>query len=124
MRTFHASVFALGVCALTVGCTSSAPPAAPASASAAPASIGSSCIDPRNIVSQNIVSDQEIHFKLRNGQTWTNKLVSACSGLRIAGGFSWDIRGSLACSNQETITVLNSGNFCLLGEFSQLPSKS
>jgi len=106
---------ALGLAIAAVACSSAAAqtPARPAT------SIKGSCIDPRNITSQTIVSEQEIQFKLRNGETWVNKLPKACFGLKIEGGFSWDLRGTMACSKQERITVLRSGTHCLLGEFSK-----
>jgi hypothetical protein len=100
------------------GCTS----AETVSASAGQTSIANSCIDPREITKQSIVSDQEIRFELRNGETWVNRFPRACSGLKIEGGFAWDIHGTLACSNQERITVLHSGTPCQIGEFSRVAS--
>lgn len=118
----HSIVFALGfaIAALAAGCTSSAAPGPSASAPPhATASIRESCIDPRQIDTQTIVSEQEIRFKLRNGEVWVNKLPQACFGLKIADGFSWDVRGTLVCSNQQRITVRESGTPCLLGAFSK-----
>jgi hypothetical protein len=115
--------FGLGVLALAgflSGCTSA--DTAPR-ASANPDSIANSCIDPRLISKQTIVSDQEIRFELRNGETWVNKLPSACSGLKFEGGFAWDIRGTMVCSNQERITVLHTETPCLIGEFSKVAAK-
>jgi hypothetical protein len=91
----------------------------PASGSA---SIRNSCINPADIQKQTIVSDQEIRFDLRNGETWVNQLPRSCPGLKIAGGFNWEVTGGLVCSNQQRITVLEDGTPCQLGAFSKLPS--
>lgn len=118
----HYILVGLALAAAAGACTSS--PAAGPSASNAPAAshagVSGGCIDPRQIDKQDIVSDQEIRFKLRNGEVWTNKLPAACFGLKIEGGFSWEVRGALVCSNQEKITVNESGTPCLLGEFSRI----
>ena len=107
-----AAVFALVGC---VSCSSTA-------SDGASASIENSCINPTEITSQKIVSDQEIQFELRNGETWVNKLPRTCSGLKFAGGFSWEVRGTMVCSNQERITVKDTGIPCQLGEFSRVPA--
>jgi len=88
-----------------------------------PASIQNSCINPTEITGQTIVSDQEIQFELRNGETWVNKFPRACPGLKLAGGFSWEVRGTLVCSNQERIIVQETGTPCLIGEFSRVAAK-
>ena len=98
-------------------CTSPAPPASQAS-------IENSCINPTEISKQTIVSDREIRFELRNGEVWVNTLPRACSGLKFAGGFSWDVRGTLVCSNQERIAVKDVGTPCQLGEFTRQPAAS
>jgi len=86
------------------------------------ASIKNSCINPTEIRKQTIVSDQEIQFELNNGQVWVNRLPHACHGLKFQQGFSWEVRGTLVCSNQETIRVKDEGTPCMLGEFARLPS--
>jgi hypothetical protein len=103
-------------------CTSPAPAGGAAGAPARTASIEDSCINPTEITRQTIVSDQEIQFELRNRETWVNKLPRACHGLKLSGGFSWDVRGTLVCSNQERITVKDTGTPCQIGEFARLPA--
>ncbi len=107
---------ALAIAALAA-CSSSAPADAPAGS----ASITNSCIRPTDIAKQDIVSDQEIRFTLRNGEIWSNKLPHACSGLKFEQGFSWEVSGNLVCSNMQTIHVQNAGTPCQLGEFTKLP---
>jgi hypothetical protein len=94
---------------------------APTDAPAAPTSIANSCIRPTDIAKQDIVSDQEIRFTLRNGEIWSNKLPRACSGLKFEQGFSWEVSGNLVCSSMQTIHVQNAGTPCQLGEFTKLP---
>jgi hypothetical protein len=91
---------------------------------AAAGGIQGSCINPIDIKTQKIVSDQEIQFEMKNGDTWTNKLANSCSGLKLEGGFSWDVRGTLVCSNQQRITVQNTGTPCLLGAFTKTAAKA
>ena len=98
-------------------CSSSAPADAPAGAS----SISNACIRPTDIAKQDIISDQEIRFTLRNGEIWSNKLQHACSGLKFEQGFSWEVTGNLVCSNMQTIHVQNAGTPCQLGAFTKLP---
>jgi hypothetical protein len=100
-------------------CTSAEP-----AAGASTASIENSCINPTEITKQTVVSDQEIRFELRNREVWVNHLPHACPGLKFRQGFSWEIRGTLACSNQELIRVKDEGTPCQLGEFAKLPAEA
>ena len=85
------------------------------------ASISNSCINPTNIAHQTIVSDQEIRFEMRNGDVWVNNLPRKCPSLKFQGGFTWDVRGMMVCSNQQTIYVKDDGTPCQLGAFTRLP---
>lgn len=85
------------------------------------ASIANSCINTANITRQDIVSDEEISFEMRNGDVWVNKLPRKCPSLKIQGGFTWDVRGMMVCSNEQTIYVINDGTPCQLGAFTRLP---
>jgi hypothetical protein len=88
------------------------------------ASIEDSCINPTEIAKQKVLSDQEIQFELRNGEVWINHLPRVCPGLKFQQGFSWEVRGTLVCSNQEMIRVKEEGTPCMLGEFRRLPPQS
>lgn len=122
-----AAAFALA-CALTA-CTSQTAPAQSASAQTAQppaqasANMRDNCIRPSQILKQTVVSDEEIRFEMRNGETWVNRLPGRCSGLKIEGGFAWDIPDDFVCSNQQTVRVLSSGIPCQLGVFSRLPAQ-
>ena len=48
-------------------------------------------------------------------------LPRACVGLKFQQGFTWEVRGSLVCSNEQTIYVKDDGTPCQLGEFSKVP---
>ena len=102
-------------------CTSADPGAGPSAASAQ-ASIQDSCINPTEIRRQDVLSDEEIRFELRNGEVWLNTLPRTCPGLKFQQGFSWDVRGTLVCSNQQMIRVKDDNTPCMLGEFTRLPS--
>jgi hypothetical protein len=119
----QASVAAIACAGLLSACTS-ADTSAAGPAGAAQASIEDSCINPTEITKQKVLSDQEIQFELRNGEVWINHLPRVCPGLKFQQGFSWEIRGTLACSNQEMIRVKEEGTPCMLGEFKRLPPQS
>ena len=105
----------LSVAALVLAGACTSPPAATDSAS-----IANSCINPTEIAKQTIVSDQEIQFEMRNGDIWVNKLPRACYGLKFEQGFSWEVRGTMVCSNQQTIKVLQAETTCQLGAFTRM----
>ena len=118
-----ASVAAIAFAGLLSACTSADTSGAGPAASTQ-ASIEDSCINPTEIRKQKVLSDQEIQFELRNGEVWINHLPRVCPGLKFQQGFSWEIRGTLACSNQEMIRVKEEGTPCMLGEFLRLPPQS
>jgi hypothetical protein len=98
------------------GCTSPAPAGTAATAQAG------QCINPTRIRKQEILSDREIRFEMDNGDVWVNTLNRDCNGLKFEGGFSWDVRGTQVCSDQQLITVLNGGTTCTLGTFTKAPA--
>jgi Family of unknown function (DUF6491) len=116
--TMQTAAVAIAMMSLLAACTSADTSGAPSST----ASIENSCINPTEITRQEIVSDQEIRFELRNGEHWVNRLPRTCPGLKFQQGFSWDVRGTLVCSNQQSIRVKDDGTSCMLGEFARLPA--
>ena len=111
-----ATVLAGFLAACTSASTTAGAPAASTSAG-----IENSCINPTQITRQEVLSDQEIRFELRNGEVWVNRLPRTCPGLKFQQGFAWDVRGTLVCSNEQRITVKDEGTTCMLGEFAKLP---
>jgi hypothetical protein len=61
-----------------------------------------------------------ITFKMRDGKMWRNDLEGRCPDLDI-DGFSWVIRGiDQVCENEQRLRVLQSGEVCVLGKFTQI----
>lgn len=75
------------------------------------------CLDPTFIDHTQIVDDSTILFHMRGGKIWKNTLASRCFGLKMQGGFAYEVQGGTICSNMQTIRVLNQGSICALGEF-------
>jgi hypothetical protein len=77
------------------------------------------CIDVKDIVSTDTQSDdQTMTFKMRNGTTMTNKLMSKCDSLRF-GGFVWTTApGGEICAKSQILRAITTGELCRLGEFS------
>ncbi len=121
MTTMRTGAVATALAGLLAACTSAD---TTAGTTASATSIENSCINPTEITRQEVVSDREIQFELRNGETWVNRLPRTCPGLKFQQGFSWEVRGTLVCSNQQMITVKDDGTPCMLGEFAKLPSTS
>lgn len=106
-------IAALGALLGAAGCAS------PAATDAAATAQAGSCINPTRIKQQEILSDREIRFELDNGEVWTNTLKRECHGLKFEGGFSWNVRGTQVCANEQIITVRNAGTTCVLGDFTR-----
>ena len=121
MMRMRFGVAAISLAGLLSACMS-ADTSGPAQASTARASIEDSCINPTEITRQEVLNDQEIRFVLRNGEVWLNHLPRVCPGLRSQQAFSWEVRGTLVCSNEQLIRVKDEGTTCMLGEFARLPS--
>src|SRR5690606_18511431 len=105
-----------------IGCLSAC--TSPGETTATSASLENSCINPTHITRQEIVSDREIRFELRNGEVWMNRLPRDCPSLKFQQGFTWDVRGTLVCSNQQTIYVKDDGTPCQLGVFTRMPEQT
>lgn len=116
--------FATVVVAMTAGlaaCTSSEPAATGMQQAD---SSSRACIRPADIAKQDIVSDEEIRFEMRNGDKWVNKLPRKCPSLKFQDGFTWEVRGMMVCSNEQTIYVKDDATSCQLGAFTKLPKES
>lgn len=118
MLTIRIGAAIIAMTAGLVACSSSEPAAGTERQSAG---ISNACIRPTDIQRQDIVSDEEIRFEMRNGDVWVNKLPRKCPSLKFQGGFTWDVRGMMVCSNEQTIYVKDDGTPCQLGAFTRLP---
>jgi hypothetical protein len=111
-----AAVAAMGVALGAASCAS------PAATDTAATTQAGRCINPTRIQKQEIVSDREIRFVMDTGDVWVNTLKRECHGLKFEGGFSWDVRGTQVCADEQVITVLNAGTTCMLGAFTKAPA--
>jgi hypothetical protein len=79
------------------------------------------CIPAYQIDHTEIPNDQTILFYMHGHKVWKNTLVGQCVGLRINNrGFTYqptDPGSDELCSNLVTIKVNDTGQTCLLGEF-------
>jgi ABC-type transport system substrate-binding protein len=82
---------------------------------------GKVCLSLRDISSTDPSKDgTSITFKMRNGVSWRNDLQGRCPDLWF-NGFKWVIQSpEQVCENQETFRVLDSGQVCTLGKFTQM----
>lgn len=103
---------------LSAGLVAAAFTALPAAAQPA-APTAPRCVDVKDIVSTDTQQDdQTMTFKMRNGTTMTNKLMTKCSSLRF-GGFVWATApGGEICAKSQTLRAITTGEICRLGEFS------
>jgi hypothetical protein len=63
-----------------------------------------------------------ITFKMRDGKLWRNNLKGPCPDLAFSG-FAWKTGGmDEVCENEQSLRVLQSGQICMLGKFTQVTS--
>jgi len=74
------------------------------------------CVRVARIRGTKIVDDSTILFQMRSGKTYRNKLPYECDGLWFEDGFAYGTQIERLCST-DTITVLNRGTTCGLGQF-------
>ena len=83
---------------------------------------GNICISTRDVVNSKPKDDgSAIDFHMRDGSVWRNDLHGRCPDLKF-NGFVWTVRnpdGSV-CENEQTFRVLQSGEVCKLGKFTQV----
>lgn len=82
------------------------------------------CLRVSDIKSATSPDGKTLIFRMQNGDVWANKLHGPCPDLKF-NGFVWVVRGTeIACENQQSLRVLQSGEICTLGKFTKLPSQS
>lgn len=84
------------------------------------------CINRSQIRSTDVINDQTIDFKMRNGDIYRNKLPNKCSGLGFEEAFSYRTSTNRLC-NVDIIRVLDNtaGRIetraaCGLGKFQEI----
>ncbi|MBV9330504.1 MAG: hypothetical protein JOZ55_03010 [Alphaproteobacteria bacterium] len=79
------------------------------------------CLESFQIRNTTIVDPRTILFHMNNGTTWRNTLKNACPDLTFHG-FVYVLHGlDEVCDNAVAIRVLESGEICLLGQFTREP---
>lgn len=85
------------------------------------------CLQTYRIDHTSVLDSKTIIFHMKDGKQWKNTLMNACPSLNFHG-FIMNVRGGSdeVCSNQQSIKVLESGNICMMGEFTPYtpPEKS
>ncbi len=105
--------------------------AAPAAAvqQAGPDSAGPAfrdCLSLAQVQSTNVVDDQTIDFRLRDGSTWRNRLPYSCPTLGFERAFSYSTSIPQLCHVDMIRVIVQSnpsmqGASCGLGKFERLP---
>ena len=75
------------------------------------------CLWTKDIDHTHVVNPQTILFYTRDGHVWRNDLKGPCPGLQFHG-FAYVTRSQQICGPEIGIHVLQSGEACVLGEFS------
>jgi len=75
------------------------------------------CIKANEVDHTKVLNDHQVLFYMRGKEVWLNTLKGRCATLPIQDGFSMPSNYSEFCANAQTIRVLQTGQFCQLGEF-------
>jgi hypothetical protein len=91
--------------------------AALAGLAALPAQAAPVCLETFRIDHTHVLDSRNVLFYMKDGKIWHNALKNSCPALNFHG-FVMNVRGAdTVCSNQQSIKVLQSGEVCMLGEF-------
>jgi hypothetical protein len=105
---------AAGISAIFAVATADAQPAQP------PAKPAPVCLnldfEPHHIDHTHAVDPNTLLFYMRDGTIWKNTLKTPCPGLMFHG-FEVTTHVEEICSNAQSISVLETGEVCQLGEF-------
>ena len=75
------------------------------------------CIDATEIDHTHVLNNRQILFYMKDRKVWLNTLLNTCTTLPIQEAFVLPTGFSNFCANAQAITVLNTRQVCLLGEF-------
>jgi hypothetical protein len=93
----------------------------PAVAQAPAQPSGNFCLYLRDVQRTETVDDRTIVFHMRDGKLWRNTLKQNCPMLKTSPYTQVLQNGEMVCANQQFIHVNQTGNTCVLGEFTPLP---
>jgi DNA-directed RNA polymerase subunit M/transcription elongation factor TFIIS len=85
------------------------------------------CVQTYEIRQTRVVDDSTVMFRLRVDDEYANHLRRSCPGLRIQGGFKYELRGGNELCRGDIIRVLDStgtGASCILGDFEKVEKKT
>jgi hypothetical protein len=79
------------------------------------------CLNTDDIRGTQAVNARTILFHMRDGTVWRNTLAAPCPQMMShTSGFAQTVHGDRICSNNQTFTILDTGNVCRLGTFSRV----
>ena len=84
------------------------------------------CVESYEIRQTQVLDDSTVLFRLRVNDLYANTLRQSCSGLKIQGGFKYELRGGNELCRGDIIRVIDStgtGAACLLGDFEKVAKK-
>ena len=78
------------------------------------------CLRAKNISSSDVSKDgSSITFQMKDGKIYRNDLAGSCPDAWF-NGFAWSIKADEVCDNEPGLKVLNSGQICHLGKFTEM----
>jgi hypothetical protein len=78
------------------------------------------CLRVKDIKNSDAAKDgTSITFTMNDGKVYRNDLGGRCNDLQF-NGFAWTVRSDEVCDNETGIRVLQSGQICKLGKFTQV----
>jgi hypothetical protein len=88
---------------------------------AGPAGADVTCLQTRMIDHTSVQDSRTVLFHMKDGKTWRNTLTAACPSLRFHG-FAVNLHRDEICSRGQSISVLETHEVCMLGQFSPEPA--
>lgn len=81
------------------------------------------CLRGQDIRNTTTPNSHTILFHMRDGTVWRNTLRNTCSGLTWDGFIHKNFGAEEYCGNKEIVQSINSGEHCMLGDFSREPAR-
>ena len=75
------------------------------------------CIDATEIDHTHVLNNRQVLFYMKDRKIWLNTLRNICTTLPVQEAFVLPTGFSTFCANAQSITVLNTRQVCLLGQF-------
>lgn len=91
--------------------------AAIAACAALPAAASPVCIQSHLIDHTSVQDSKTVLFHMKDGKVWRNSLQNSCPSLNFHGFVMNMGPVDTVCSNQQSISVLETHETCMLGEF-------